>query len=76
MLTVADETARPRVNYGPAHSPNTKHRVYIAITVLPYHPPCGILAGYGTPALVKLPRSRGLETALFTAMSVNCPARS
>ena len=38
---------------------------------LMYHRPCRVKAEYGAPDLVRLTRSRWLETALFTAMAVN-----
>ena len=45
----------------PAHSPHSSRRVYIATMVLLYHRPCNMIAESGTPALVRLTRSRWLS---------------
>ena len=47
----------------PAHSPHSSPRVYIATILLLHHRPCHMIAESGTPALVRLTRSRWLETA-------------
>ena len=41
--------------------------------VLLHYRPCHVIAESGTPALVRLTRSRWLETALFTAPAGNSP---
>ena len=61
-----------------AHTPHSSQRadsprVYSATMVLLDHPPCHMIAESGTPARVRPTGSTWLETALFTAMSVNPP---
>ena len=73
---VPDSQHSHRLEGSLAHTPHSSHRadsprVYSATMVLLYHRPCHMTAKSGTSALVRLTRSRWLETALFTAMAVN-----
>ena len=65
-----------------AHTTHFSHRanshrelvpVCFATIVLLDHWPCLMIAESGAPARVKSTRLAWLETALFTAMAVNCP---